>query len=126
MDNIAVLGLWYPTIYGNDTAGRILKYFDPTQISVVLVLDVCLNIYFVVSIKRKLLSFGLGKYKMLIKANIVIILANMSTDVRFLLIYLSLYPFKPIIFPLLYAKKLTSTLQIILCVSYFTFTNLWL
>ena len=82
--NISVFGLWYPTIYGNERAGEILKIWDPVEICIVMVMDMCLNLYFIISVKRKLLSFGLGKYKTLIKANVLIILANLTTDVCFI------------------------------------------
>lgn len=80
--NAAVFTIWIQAESGSETYLRIDKIWDPVGIAIVLVLDVALNIYFIISVKRKLLSFGLAKYKLLIKANVLTILANLIADVR--------------------------------------------
>jgi hypothetical protein len=79
--NAAVFTIWINAESGSKLFVHIDEIFDPVEIAIVIVLDVALNMYFIISIKQKLLSFGLAKYKLLIKANILIILANLIADV---------------------------------------------
>ena len=79
--NASVFVIWIKAETGSELFTHIDEIFDPVEIAIVLAMDIALNIYFIISIKRKLLSFGLAKYKLLIKANVLTILANLITDV---------------------------------------------
>jgi hypothetical protein len=79
--NITVLTLWPTGTVGNKAFERANKIWDPIQNVIVLVMDMAVNVFFVYSVKRKLLSFGLTKYKKLITANILVIVANVTIDV---------------------------------------------
>ena len=78
---MAVFTIWLQAVKGIGIYERINTIWDPVQVIIVLLMDAALNIYFVIAVKRVLLSFGLAKYKLLIKANVLIILFNMATDV---------------------------------------------
>lgn len=82
--NVSVFATWIPAIMGKEPYIQINKIWDPLEASLVIAMDAALNIYFIISVKRKLLSFGLVKYKLLIRANVLTMLASLIVDVRLL------------------------------------------
>jgi hypothetical protein len=80
--NVSVFATWIPAIMGKEPYIEINKIWDPLEASLVVAMDVALNIYYIISVKRKLLSFGPEKYKLLIKSNVLAMLANLIVDVR--------------------------------------------
>jgi hypothetical protein len=80
--NISVFVIWIPArlqispfwIHLNNIWDRIEK-------GIFFFLDAGLNIYFVVLVKRKLLSSGMTKYQRLFQFNICMIVISMSLDI---------------------------------------------
>jgi hypothetical protein len=80
--NISVFCIWIPArLQINPFWIRLNNIWDRIEKGIFFLLDGGLNIYFVVLVKRKLLSGGLVKYRRLFQFNIAMIVVSLSLDV---------------------------------------------
>jgi hypothetical protein len=80
--NISVYCIWIPArLQISPFWIQLNNIWDRIEKAIYLVLDAGLNIYFVVLVKRKLLSSGVTKYYPLFRFNIMMVVLSLSLDV---------------------------------------------
>jgi hypothetical protein len=81
--NISVFCIWIPArLQINETYTRLNEIWDRAEKAIFAVVDAALNAYFVYTVRTKLISCGLTKYRDLFRYNVVMICVSMSLDVR--------------------------------------------
>ncbi|KAK5956666.1 hypothetical protein OHC33_002152 [Knufia fluminis] len=80
--NISVFVIWIPArLQISEKWIRINKVWDPIEKGIYLVIDGCLNGYFLYLVHSKLVSAGMTKYRPLFKFNAFIIVISLSMDI---------------------------------------------
>lgn len=79
---ISVYCIWVPArLQISDAFVRINVIWDRCEKVVYLVVDACLNYYFIRTVQRSLVKPGLNKYKPVVRFNIFMIFFSLSMDV---------------------------------------------
>ncbi|KAJ9662585.1 hypothetical protein H2198_001257 [Neophaeococcomyces mojaviensis] len=80
--NLSVFIIWIPArLQISETFIRINAIWDPIEKVVYLLVDGCLNAYFLYLVHSKLVSAGMTKYRRLFKFNACIVVVSLSMDV---------------------------------------------
>jgi len=80
--NISVFVVWIPArLQISEGFIRINRIWDPIEKVIYLLVDGCLNAYFLYLVHSELVSAGLTKYRSLFKFNAVIVLISLSMDI---------------------------------------------
>ena len=81
--NISFFVIAIPSrLHVNHTFVRAKNVWNPIERSLLAVIDLCLNGYFMWLVKSKLVAYGLNHYKTIYRYNIVMICFSMSLEVR--------------------------------------------
>ncbi|KAH8886930.1 hypothetical protein GQ53DRAFT_874532 [Thozetella sp. PMI_491] len=80
--NISVFCIWIPArLHVNDTYVYVNTIWDRIEKVIFLIIDACLNFYFMWLIKSKLVSNGLERYMLLFKFNLFMVCISIALDV---------------------------------------------
>ncbi|KAI0124191.1 hypothetical protein BJ170DRAFT_75040 [Xylariales sp. AK1849] len=80
--NISVFVIWIPArLQISQRWIRINNWWDRTEKVLVGALDISLNLYFIYTVRSKLIANGLKKYERLFRFNVMMIFVSMSLDI---------------------------------------------
>ncbi|KAI5822830.1 hypothetical protein K523DRAFT_358096 [Schizophyllum commune Tattone D] len=80
--NISVYCIWIPSKMGVDEKFKQINVvWDRVEKVIYLFIDMALNAYFIISVKRRLVAYGLRKYDALVRYNTWIATVSVSMDV---------------------------------------------
>lgn len=80
--NISVYNIWIPArLQINENYVEINEWWDRVEKGLYLIIDGCLNAYFLWLVKTRLLSTGMNKYWPLFRFNAAIVIVSLSMDV---------------------------------------------
>ena len=80
--NISVFCIWIPArLQISETYIHINNVWDRIEKGIFAVIDLALNFYFVYLVRSSLISYGLTKYVVLYRFNLVMVVISISMDV---------------------------------------------
>lgn len=80
--NISVYCIWVPSKMGVDVKFKQINVvWDRVEKVIYLIIDMALNAYFIICVKRRLVAYGLRKYDALVRYNTGIAVVSVSMDV---------------------------------------------
>lgn len=82
--NVSVFCIWIPArLQINKTYIEINTIWDRIEKAIFAVIDLALNFYFLYLVRSSLISYGLTKYVVLYRFNLVMVVISISMDVSF-------------------------------------------
>ncbi|KAL1663145.1 hypothetical protein GGF50DRAFT_57524, partial [Schizophyllum commune] len=80
--NISVYVVWVPSKMGvGENFKKVNVWWDRVEKVIYLIIDMSLNAYFILTVKRRLVSYGLTKYDTLVRYNTGIAIVSCGMDV---------------------------------------------
>lgn len=82
MINISVFCIWLPArLQISETFINLNNIWDRVEKALFLIIDCCLNIYFMYMVRTKLIANGLKKYELVYKFNLSMMVVSLLLDV---------------------------------------------
>jgi hypothetical protein len=82
--NVSVFCIWIPArLQINETYIEINTIWDRIEKAIFAAIDLALNFYFLYLVRSSLISYGLTKYVVLYRFNLVMVVISISMDVSF-------------------------------------------